>query len=45
VAVRAAATAGTGCGNGRVVELERAGEVQFETAKIMIPELKVEMLA
>ena len=34
-----------GGGNGRIVELERAGQAQFEAAKIMISELEIEMLA
>ena len=32
-------------GDGRVVELKRTGQVHFEAAKIMIPELEIEMLA
>ena len=31
-------------GDGRIVELECAGQVQFEAAKIMISELEIEML-
>ena len=31
-------------GDGRVAELERAGQAQFEAAKIMMSELEVEML-
>src|SRR5687767_6866396 len=31
-------------GNGRIVDLERAGQAWFEAAKIMITEPKIEML-
>jgi hypothetical protein len=31
-------------GDGRIVDLERPGQAQFEAAEIMISELKIEML-